>query len=1157
MKELLFRLSLFALCFGLLNAQAQSNLFFEANGLGSFSGLYTQIMQDSQGVLWLGGNELLKFEAGELVAARGPEGQTFANSYVESLVEHPRGWIWVATRYKGLFLQESSSGRLLQQRYFTQRQINNISGFSVGAQGQAWIGTDRQGLHRLDASALGGSATERLPFSEVLPAPGSPIDLRDWKINCLAQTAPDSLLIGTPDGALWVQILPDGSYRASREAAWQHPDTKSLEKVAALPDGRLALLWDFLNLATALPGKAMTMHRREGVEASFLRPVADNMMLNILVDTAGMLWLNTPEHGILRFDPADSSFLCFAPSGGNCNLGGASALGFAPDGAMLAANSRQWASGQRIPFFQTYSSSGPPGRRVQSASIRSILVAPDSTLWVGGYNSFNQLKGGQIDSLNVGLVYSTDLLAGRLWIGTEGNGLFSLKPDHGRPRRHWPELQHEQDSLDLVYIYKVLATDSQIWVGHLNGLSRFWPEEGRWDFFRHDSLDPGSLQPGDIKALLLDSRGRLWVGSQQAGLSVLMPGQRRFRHFRHQPGDAESLSDDAVFCVFEDSRRNIWVGTGNRLNLFREPDGSFEHISTGEGLPDNLVYGILEDEQGFLWMSTNHGLARLDPRSREVLFFDELDGLQHNEFNTGSFHKGLDGRLYFGGIGGLNAFDPTEAGRFTYTLRARLGQVELQGGQYPDSLGVLELPDDYPGLRVLLLVNETHRPDRVRMAYRLAGPDERWIVLDGCKNWLDLNGLRPGEHRLEVKVANGYGHWSDPSLLLVVRVAPPFWASVGFWLLVLLLLGGLVVALVALRTRSLRQKNSRLEALIRERTREVLLQKEEIESQSKTLHMTNAELLETNDKLEHTMLMNQRLTAMIAHDLKQPLSTLLNHHGDTNILQAGYYMKRLIDNMLDLYKGQTVGLDPQLGQHLLGDVVEAALRQTQVMLSARELTLTREFSPRLMLAVDFQLLTRVLVNFLSNAAKFSPRGKAIVLRGKLRDEQGRVRVEIEDQGPGVAPEAQKKLFRDFERDKVVGYNKLESTGLGLAFNKLAIVAHPDGRIGYLDAKPQGAIFWFEVPSVPNQSQRSLVSSESDEAGRDGLGPADLALLRPFGLRLRTLSVYEYSNVKKILDEIPGEGSPALEEWVAKVFHSLTECREDIFAELVRQTLDQG
>ena len=114
-------------------------------------------------------------------------------------------------------------------------------------------------------------------------------------------------------------------------------------------------------------------------------------------------------------------------------------------------------------------------------------------------------------------------------------------------------------------------------------------------------------------------------------------------------------------CIFEDSKGNIWIGTlGGGLNKYNEKTDNFTVINENYGLMSNEIAGILEDRNGDLWVSTYKGVFKFSPTTFEIKNYDANDGLQSSEFNDCASFKAKDGRFYFGGTKGFNAFYPEQ-----------------------------------------------------------------------------------------------------------------------------------------------------------------------------------------------------------------------------------------------------------------------------------------------------------------------------------------------------------------------------------------------------------------------------------------------------------------------------------------------------------------
>lgn len=216
--------------------------------------------------------------------------------------------------------------------------------------------------------------------------------------------------------------------------------------------------------------------------------------------------------------------------------------------------------------------------------------------------------------------------------------------------------------------------------------------------------------------------------------------------------------------------------------------------------------------------------------------------------------------------------------------------------------------------------------------------------------------------------------------------------------------------------------------------------------------------------------------AAVGHDLMNPLSAVYGpikgalqdkslklppfHARSLQLaLRASTRLEAMISDLLELAR-----IDAGVGTLRLAraDVVELAREQLQAMETyargvGQKLCLDAP-DGEVVLTVDPGKLARVLMNLISNACKFAPRGTAI--RVGVRATEGGVEIEVEDHGPGIPAEEQEKIFRRFERGR--GSKGLRGSGIGLAVVREFVELH-GGSVRLVSEPGKGATFVVSVP----------------------------------------------------------------------------------------------
>ena len=399
--------------------------------------------------------------------------------------------------------------------------------------------------------------------------------------------------------------------------------------------------------------------------------------------------------------------------------------------------------------------------------------------------------------------------------------------------------------------------------------------------------------------LCFDQDSTLWVGTQHGLIRADHPQTSpTFSLFKNSQTNRRSLSNDVVLSLLNDPyqpSRYLWVGTkGNGLDRLDKQTGHFDHITEKQGLPNKVVYGILADEFRNLWLSTNRGLAHFNPKTQTFRNFTKADGLQDDEFNTGSYFKSPSGELMFGGIHGLTTFRTTDIVRGgglapqaqLIGLKVNNEAVEVSG---PDGIlaeGIeytqrIDLAHDQNMITFEFGLMDFANSAKNQYRYRLDGIDQKRVSA-GNNRFANYAQLPAGNYTFQMSGSTDGEVWSKP-ITLQVRVHPPFYQTWWAYLVYFL-------ALVAVGWQ-----------LYRFQTQRLLLQQQVLFEQKEANRLAELDGLKT------------QFFTNISHEFRTPLTLILGPLADLKrrfpaesvldlMERNGNRLLSLINQLLDLSK---------------------------------------------------------------------------------------------------------------------------------------------------------------------------------------------------------------------------------------------------------------
>jgi signal transduction histidine kinase len=239
----------------------------------------------------------------------------------------------------------------------------------------------------------------------------------------------------------------------------------------------------------------------------------------------------------------------------------------------------------------------------------------------------------------------------------------------------------------------------------------------------------------------------------------------------------------------------------------------------------------------------------------------------------------------------------------------------------------------------------------------------------------------------------------------------------------------------------------------------------------------NIETIEYIQKLKELNELKNKFLGIAAHDLRNPINAIYGFSelildglaGPLNEEQKEYLgiinkasedMLNLVNDLLDVSVIESGKLEIKRRRASLYQLVRDQLKVHKLHAEQKNITIVPNLEQVPDALFDPERMTQVINNLLSNAIKFSPSGEVVIV--SLTQEDSAIVFKVKDNGPGISPEDQEKLFGEFQRLSAKPTAGEKSTGLGLAIVKKIVEAH-GGQIGVSSSPGQGAEFYVRLP----------------------------------------------------------------------------------------------
>jgi len=922
----------------------------------------------------------------------------------------------------------------------------------------------------------------------------------------------DTLWVGTEQGVFCVDMVAKQIVGQYLSAELQYAASTAVHAVCWSQQG---LIWAGTDngIYVIEPRTGQVQHIRDNpAEPSGLR---GNVVTAIYEDRSGILWIGNGVVGMSKFSPWSHKFRTYRNNPFNPNsLSNDYVRGLYEDQQGLlwvgtqygGLNSINRHTGSITRFqYQPSNPNSLPSNNVW-AIIPDQRGATRGNMWVGmdrkggialfsparpeaGFRKFR--ASGFAEDASVQVMYEDQ--AGNIWVGTwsDSTEIYRIAPDRQtvelftRPKLQIADVQGKP----LPGLFECVGVQSfcedshgRLWIGGNSGLLYFKPNAKQMVYYPLSeavALHAQALSNNTVRDFVTfvgETRdSTLWVATKGSGV---------------------------YFVKTQDAEQ-----------------GRFTHLSSADGLPHDNVYAVLEDASGKLWMSTDNGVCEYHRVTKTFRTFGIGDGLQGREFNRRAFFRSASGEMLFGGTRGLSSFFPEQTTSNPHAPSAIIERVMVLHSKKilfdvlaSDLPQTVELDYSDKSIHIDVAATEYTAPANNLYSWKLEGFDKQWSEPTTHRHIVYTN-LEPGTYTFRIIVANSDGVWNREEAKLTLKVLPAWWQR--WWLraavvlvVSVLLWQGYVVRVQRVQERT-KRRNQELQSLVEERTKELHEQAQKIESQRAALQEQNAvlnttllDLQRTQSQLVHSERMSAigLLTAGIMHEVNNPNAAIYSaleeaqlvlqnlhrlflslvpeeerqnplvqsfehfvnelHEMTTVALHGSRRVREVVANLRNFTKHQR-------SSEITGNIAEE-LRSTVQMFryQFKHVRVEILMPDTIIVRGNIGELNQVFLNLLVNAAQAG--ATCIVVTAEEywqhtqphtdqhNTDQRWMKLTVQDNGSGMTPEVQQRIFEPFFSTKDVG-----NSGLGLSISKDIIHKH-GGFFDVRSAVGQGTTFTLHL-----------------------------------------------------------------------------------------------
>jgi ligand-binding sensor domain-containing protein/signal transduction histidine kinase len=696
---------------------------------------------------------------------------------------------------------------------------------------------------------------------------------------------------------------------------------------------------------------------------------------------------------------------------------------------------------------------------ISGNAVGTICSDTRGNLWIGtedaGINKFNVKTGkftsyaatGKKGAISYPNIHGLLTLGNQLFIGPFLHGMEIMDTRIGTVTDRFQFIGDKNDKVSDFVLRFYLTRDSTLLVGTAyNGSGLFLYDRKHKTFSRVKQIPYNSY----VFDITEDEQGNIWTGSVSQG--AFYYNRKTGKHGNFRFGDKqhnEMINEFPVYNIFEDSNHSLWFATAGGGLIKLNPDRkTIKKFTIENGLPSNAVCCILEDNSKRLWISSLRGLICFDLRTEQCKTYTQSNGLITDQFNYNSAYKDATGKMYFGSVKGMIAFNPADFDTKNVFPPTYITGFQINNKDDPHAKSILftdtiVLTHDQNNFSIEFAALNYSSARATRYRYFMTGVNKDWTYLNTNRNAYFTN-LAPGSYTFTVRAESNVGNWIGKERRLFISISPPFWKSNTAYFLYVLISGTILFLLIRYYNSYLNHKNLiKLQLFEHEKKKEIY--------QFKIDFFTN-----------------------IAHEIQTPLTLivgpverLINMAEDQPNIKKSLLMVQKNANRLTDLTGQLLDFRQteieQFGLNFVNaDINKLLTEQTDAF---REFAKESQISLHtdlpeihIMAFVDREALIKICGNLISNAIKYAA-CSATIKMAPLNTGDEKFTIIFSNDGKGIPAEFQEKIFEPFFR---LNNKEKPGTGIGLPLARSLTELH-NGSLALISGSINEIVFVLTLP----------------------------------------------------------------------------------------------